>query len=149
MTANKVTGSSTGVIGTKLPPVICVASNDGVWANLLAQNLAARGASTIQCDVHGLRRQVSSIADGSWIVIDGGWPLVELQSAIEELKAVLDSPRVNSVMVVDKLIGLHQLESFKPDMTINRTPDMRVLVRDLLSVFQSHAESQAEQVASK
>lgn len=127
-----------------LPPTICVASNDDVWANLLAQNLAARGASTVQTDLRNLNHQIASIADGSWIVIDGGWPMLELQRAIEDLNAILSQFRVNTVMVVDELVGPHPLSSFNPDRIVRRTPDMRVLVRELLSVFNSSAPGQPE-----
>lgn len=127
-----------------LPPVICVASNDDIWASLLAQNLAARGVSTIQCDLSDLKLQVSSIADHSWVVIDGGWPMVELEDAVEDLNTVLGQCHVKSVMVVDELVGPHPLASFQPNRVVNRTPDMRVLVRELLSIFTSASSGQPE-----
>lgn len=127
-----------------IPPIICVASNDDVWANLLAQNLTARGAFTVQTDLRNLNHQIASIADDSWIVIDGGWPMLELQSAIEDLNAILRQFRVNTVMVVDELVGPHPLSSFKPDRIVRRTPDMPVLVRELLSVFNLSAPGQPE-----
>ncbi len=141
--------ASTGLIyaelkGNSLPPVVCVASNDDIWATLLAQNLAARGASTIQCDLRSLKHQIPSIADGSWIVVDGGWPMIELQGAIEDLNATLNQAQVSSVMVVDELVGPHPLSSFKPDKVVKRTPDMRVLVRELLTIFRSPSPGQPE-----
>lgn len=129
---------------TSLPAVICVASNDEVWANLLAQNLTARGATTIQCDLRSLTIQITSIADGAWVVIDGGWPMVELQGAIEDLNATISQCHVRTVMVVDELVGPHPLSSFKPDRFVKRTPDMRVLVRELISIFQAPSPGEPE-----
>lgn len=143
----KSAGDSTdGITVGVLPPAICVASNDSVWATLLTQNLAARGASATQCDLGGLQLQIPSMADGSWVVVDGGWPMIELQSAIKDLNTQLRENQVRSVIVVDELVGGHPLSSFKPDHVVNRTPDMRVLVRELLAIFASSSSEQQELV---
>ncbi len=126
------------------PLLICVASNDYVWADLLAQNLAARGATTIQCDLGNLKAQIKLLTDGSWIVVDGGWPMLELQGASEDLNDVLRQSKVRSVMVVDELVGAHPVSSFRPDKVVDRTPNMPVLARELLSIFNSPSSNQPE-----
>lgn len=117
------------------PSMVCVCSNDAVWAELLAQNLAARGIRTVQCSLGNMKPQIAALDDDSWVVVDGGWPMHELQNSVADLNPALREANVTTVMVVDELVGPHLLSAFEPDNVIKRTPDMRILVRNLLSVF--------------
>lgn len=122
-----------------LPSTICVCSNDVVWAELLAQNLGMRGLDTVKCSLSDLKNQVASLTGGSWVVVDGGWPMLELQNSANDLNPVLKRSNVTTVMIVDELVGPHTVDAFEPDAVIKRTPDMRILVRKLLSLFQSRS----------
>jgi hypothetical protein len=115
---------------------VCVCSNDAVWAELLVQNLNARGVHTVQCDVRNLELRVRELGEGSWVVVDGGWPMHELRESIAFLNPLLRNSSASSVVVVDELVGSHPLTGFKPDLFLRRTPDMRVFVRSLLSAFE-------------
>ncbi len=108
-----------------------------MWAGLLSQNLTVRGASTTQCELINLTCCVSSMSEGSWLVLDGGWPVGELQVALDGISGTLRERKIRAVVVVDDLVGPHSLPEFRPDYVVNRAPDMRILVRDLLSVFSS------------
>ncbi len=118
-------------------PTVCVGSDDELWAELVAQNLSARGVPAFSCGISRLTGRIDSMADGSWVIVDGGWPMLELQNLVDDLNPMLSQPRINSVMVADDLLGPHPLDAFRPDTVIRRTPDMRVFVRDLLSLFHS------------
>ena len=56
----------------------------------------------------------------------------------------MQQSEVRSVMVVDELVGAHPLSSFRPDSVVNRTPDMPVLARELLSIFNSPSSNHPE-----
>lgn len=120
-----------------LPSMLCVSSNDSVWAELLAHNLSARGLNTVQCSLSYLKHQIAALDDDSWVIIDGGWPMSELQNSADDLNQVLSRARISTVIVVDELVGPHLLAALEPDAVIKRAPDMRILVRNLLSLFQS------------
>jgi len=116
---------------------VCVASNDPVWAQLLSQNLTARGATAVQCTMDEVKQWASAIESGSWVIVDGGWPDSGLHEATSGLDAAIRSSGARTVMVVDRLVEAIAEPAFSPDRVVNRTPDMRVLVRDLLSAFAS------------
>ena len=71
----------------QLPSTVCVGSNDAVWAELLAQNLTARGFSTVKCSLRNLEQQIPTLREDSWIVVDGGWPMLELQNSADDLNS--------------------------------------------------------------
>ncbi len=84
------------------------------------------------------------MTENSWVVVDGGWPMLELQNACLGINEALGRSGARTVMVVDELVGPHPLPSFEPDKILNRSPDMRVLVRDLLTLFSTYSPDSAK-----
>lgn len=122
---------------TMHPSMVCICSDDAVWADLLAQNLIARGVSTVRCTLRTLMQSIDSLEPCSWVIVDGGWPMLELEKSASDLSVAFREAGVSTVMMIDELVGGHMLAAFDSDTTISRTPDMRVLVRRLLSLFQA------------
>jgi hypothetical protein len=92
----------------------------------------------VQCNLRDLKCRIDSLGKGSWIVVDGGWPMLELQELITDLNQLLRESHARTVVAVDELIGPHPLDAFESDTVIKRTSDMRILVQDLISLFESY-----------
>ena len=117
------------------PPYVCVGTNDEVWGRLLVRNLVARNISATCSNFKELKNQLSASPAPVWVVVDGAWPVEDLRSTISDITSHIDSSESRSVLVTDELLGRHPIGDFTPDSSIGRSADMRVLVRNLLSVI--------------
>jgi hypothetical protein len=117
------------------PIVAAVVSSDPVWARLLALNLSARGIAARDHSGADLQSALGELPKGGWLIFDTDGLHNDDVVTWQSVAADMGDVDVSAALVVD--YGLRRLAPSEtwPDVVIERSPDMRVMVRKLMSAF--------------